>query len=497
MDELGLKRSNGLFRSFFFAVVLLWGRLALAIEGKSEPEKSDQLKPIFLGSPSFSVEFNDASLITKIFRKNPWFEEFIESNLYRGLVEDLGPVLLITGENLKNAWKGRLIDFLSSQFLKDEPIQIHYFLKENLVSPLSVVIPNVSEKKLKVVSGISDKFLRAPTQQEMLEADQSKHKISFAVRPLHVHSEKFATYQEGSCLAISRDPRVSIASGQYCKARTSESPDDGRLKLRLDQLFPQIWSFASKFYGFENELVLDFKYKLWDKNLRVTKGTLKVREGYTMAKGKVLASLFEVLPAQTVFFATIFTPFPESFDKDGIKTFLGLSREELSKKTPRQVTLAAWNRRGSAKGTTHVTAVLIQDSQVGGVSMESFPNVFSEKALAEIKFDRICDTYIVVTPYLEALEDLRQGCSKSIPVLSHKRPGISDQYDAEDSSTHVYFDLAALLTDSLKIGIDRAQEVNALKSPEVTEVLDLLNRLPAFGFQGIFHEGSLKFEGVL
>jgi hypothetical protein len=176
---------------------------------------------------------------------------------------------------------------------------------------------------------------------------------------------------------------------------------------------------------------------------------------------------------------------------------LASSREELLKKPVRPVTLAVWKRRGATTGSTYITAVLIQDDPQGGLSLEGIPKIFPEKNLAEIKFDRICNSHIVVTPYLEALDDLRQSCTKSIPVLSHKNPRIAESFGSAEGSSQVYFDLGLVLTDSLRLGVERSKDKNAGESAEVAQSLELLGRLPALGFRGALDNGFVKFEEVL
>ncbi len=468
-----------------------------AQEASPEGEKDYQLTPIVTSDPALTIELNDASLISTLFSKNQWFDAFLDSNLYRGVAEDLGPVFFMLGENLKNAWSGRLIDFLSGKLLTDEPIHFYYFARDGLVSPIAAVIPNLNESKTKVLTSISEKLLQPETKQEMLDLADPKQRKPFRVRPLHLYSEKFASYRENQCLALSRDPRVAISSGGYCSKTNPFAEDDVVLRVQLDQIFPQVWSFVSKFYGFEKDLIIKLKYKAWDKNFRISEGLLKVREGFIVPKGKSSVSLFDLLPAQTVFFTTFMTPFPENLDDVSLKSFLASSREEISKKPVRPATLALWKRRGATTGSTYVTAVLIQDGPNGSLSLDGIPKIFPEKSLAEIKFDRVCDHHIVVTPYLEALEDLRQGCIKNIPVLSHKNPRISESYGSAEGSSHVYFDLGLLLTDSLRLGVERSKDKNAGESPEVAQSLDLLGRLPVLGLRGAFENGFLKFEEVL
>ena len=69
-------------------------------------------------------------------------KEFQASNLFRGSMVRMGPVLYASGA--KDSWTGRLVDFLAERFCDGRPVRLSYFHSPGLISPLGVTLPALS-----------------------------------------------------------------------------------------------------------------------------------------------------------------------------------------------------------------------------------------------------------------------------------------------------------------------------------------------------------------
>ncbi|HTD53529.1 MAG TPA: hypothetical protein VK780_10935, partial [Thermoanaerobaculia bacterium] len=91
---------------------------------------ADDAPPPSVLAPEYEVTVSDGARIQKLFRENAWMKELQASNLFRGSMVRLGPVLYAAGT--RNTWKDRLVDFLAERFLDGRPVRVSYFHASNL-----------------------------------------------------------------------------------------------------------------------------------------------------------------------------------------------------------------------------------------------------------------------------------------------------------------------------------------------------------------------------
>ena len=59
--------------------------------------------------PEYELTVSDGARIKTLFRENAWAKELTASNLYRGAMVRLGPVMYAVAQDKRDGWKGRLI----------------------------------------------------------------------------------------------------------------------------------------------------------------------------------------------------------------------------------------------------------------------------------------------------------------------------------------------------------------------------------------------------
>ena len=435
--------------------------------------------------------------------KNGWIKNFRKTNLYRGLVDDVGPLLFLLGQNFENAWSGRLIDFIMESILEDGPIRLQYFSVHRLISPFGFSIPKASngpenlDEKIKIASKIIEKSAHEPIKQKMqrLASDAQSPFDFYDVTPLKIHTHKIAYINSENCISLAKDPRVTVSLSVNCKPITIDSRDfDGKITLDLRALFPQLSALLEKFLKFSNKIEIFLKYQAWDHFFRPTSIDWQTSRELGTSSDRNIGEIIDFLPSHTLFFTTINLPWPEKFTVEGLAQFLEPTVSTSHPSSYKSVTLVTWKRPPVQKGSTHITALVIPDPN-SEIDLLALPQIFSNKTPIEIKFDRVCTKYVVISPYVEALEELRETCAHKKPVLSHKHPGFLAA--AKKNSAHglLYIDFATFFIDAFQIGTERLKEKN-YESPEVIETLKVLKDIPSYAYLGALEDKTFRFKEV-
>ena len=166
-------------------------------------------------APEYEVTVSDGGRIKKLFRENAWMKEFQASNLFRGSMVRLGPVLYAAGSS--DSWKGRLVDFLAERFLDGRPVRLSYFRAPNLISPFGVTLPALTPVEREAVKLVV-KALRSGVDVATTVSLPGGRVEEVAVTPLALRLQRFAVVETPTCLAISRDPRIAAVLSRRCAA---------------------------------------------------------------------------------------------------------------------------------------------------------------------------------------------------------------------------------------------------------------------------------------
>ncbi|HVO50086.1 MAG TPA: hypothetical protein VMV60_03755, partial [Thermoanaerobaculia bacterium] len=86
--------------------------LALPLAAAENAPKAPTPPPEAL-VPEYTLTVTDGARLKAMLRENAWAKDFAASNLARGALVRLGPVLNAVGRDGKDGWKGRLVDFVA------------------------------------------------------------------------------------------------------------------------------------------------------------------------------------------------------------------------------------------------------------------------------------------------------------------------------------------------------------------------------------------------
>jgi hypothetical protein len=452
------------------------------------------LPPTPLLTPALTLKINDSSKIYKLVSRNSWFIKFKKTNLFRGLSDDIGPLYFLMGQNFHNAWQGRLIDFLLEEILDSDPVLLHYFSFDKLVSPFGFTASFQNHEKMKLAAKIMEKSASEPIVQKM---HLSENKLEpYQVQPLKIHSHRLSILNQEKCTSLSKDPRITVSLSIVCNSQlNTEDEFDATLLVNIREIFPQISAFIEKFLKLNNQIDIHFKYYPLDFNYKPVNIEWRQSGDIDVPSDSSMADIITILPSNTMFFSTLNVPLPENLSTQSITQFLDYSNANSKTYPYKPVTLASWKKPEWQRGTTHMTALIISDPQ-NKIQISDIPQLFSIKTPAEIKFDRICDKYVVITPYIEALTDLWDNCTQKRPTLSHKLPRfLSAAASSSDLKGLLYFNLATFLEDSFSIGVSQLQEKQD-GAPEIEEAIQILRESPFYAYVGKIENKTLKFLEV-
>lgn len=486
---------NLMLRSIlFFAFISLHSLNLYGSDSIKNDSEYKGLSPTSPLKPALTLKIQDASKLYKFFTKNPWFNQFKKTNLFRGLSDDIGPLYFLLGQNFNNAWEGRLIDFIMEQVLVSDPFLMHYYSHGNLVTPFGITIPKENEEKIKIASKILEKSAGEPVVQKMIvSSDQSD---TFQVQPLTIHSHRLSYINQKKCAILSKDPRISASLSLGCDSlQSKEEAYDAKLRVDLGELFPQLSQFMLKFLKLTSEVDILFKYFPLDNHYKPYSVDWQLSSDFEIPSDTSMADIINFLPAHTMFFSTLNIPWPDKLSPESLTRLLETSLTQTKEISFKPVTLAAWRVPQWKNGVTHMTALIISDVSKK-IDLIDIPQLFSAKTPVEIKFDRVCEKYVVITPYIEVLTELWENCSQRKPVLNHKIPRF---FSAAASSSSLkgllYFNLATLLVDSFEIGTIKLQEKIG-DPPEIEESLQILSAAPVYTYIGTLDNKTLKFTEV-
>jgi hypothetical protein len=440
--------------------------------------------------PEYEVTVSDGARLKKLLRENSWMKDFQASNLFRGSMVRLGPVLYAAGTN--DSWKGRLVDFLAERFLDGRPVRLSYFRAAGLVSPFGITLPAMSPREHAAVKLVA-KVLRS--------GEDVATKISFKagvvedvpVTPLALRLQKFAVVETPACLAISRDPRVAAVLSRRCapEVRLAAAIVD----VDMGVFFSSWSAVLEHLFGVGERLRLTFD---WDeKRARFTPALaeLALEKDHLLGAGRVDSELLGAIPADTLFLATVFLPDPGPLSIASVDTYFRTAREKRTAPAVPVTLVYLGMRTGEKDRPEALSALLVPQPRADDHALADLDALFNQSASYEVRASRACPGYVVLSPSKAALQRFADVCAGRQPSFRQMSPKLLAAFTQQPLSSGAFWNAGAFLKSAVAWGWrrdtpDRSDDEStgrrgdAPPPRELADAMQLLDRLPMYAFAG-------------
>ncbi len=450
--------------------------------------------------PEYEIQFSDVSLLKKAMNDNAWAKEFAQSNLYRGTMVKLGPVLFAVGNQEEDSWKGRLLDFLFDKILEGKRIGVSYFHQTKLVSPLGITVYNLSAADKALVGLFVEKNKLGPAvdaaEDDEEEAPKNKKKVK--VQPIGLRLQKFALVQGENCLAISRDPKLAANLGQKCD-KAPQKKGDAVVSIDLKEFFPSWYPVLDKVAGFGGKAELAFDYDKGQSCFVPAKAEVGLKPKHLMGQGKLSPELLGAIPADTLLQITSFLPVPTRLGEASMDTFF--EKKGATGKPPIPITVLYFGMKTSANGKPEaMSALLLPQDNIDDALLADVNKLFNQKSAFEVGYRKACGGYLALSPSATALDKIEATCAKKQASYAQMPQFLVKALTQDGISSSAVLNLGGFLKSALSYGWERenapdsAGKANVPK--EVAQAMDLLGRLPLYAFAGKAEKDKLAMNGV-
>lgn len=444
--------------------------------------------------PEYEVTLSDGARLKKLFKENAWMKEFQASNLFRGSMARLGPVLYAAGTN--DSWKGRLVDFLAERFLDGRPLRLSYFHAPDLVSPFGVTLPALSPREheaaklvVKVLRSGDDVVTKISLEENRIE--------DVTVTPLALRLQRFAAVVTPECLAISRDPRVAAVLSRHCEK-------ESRLAAAVVDVdthaFFSSWSAVLyRLFGVDDTLRLTFD---WDgKRARFTPAgaELSLTKDHLLGSGPVDPALLGAIPADTLFFATVFLPDPGALSVASVATYFRTAKEKKGANAVPVTLLYFGMTTGENDRPEALSALLVPQPKGDDRALADLDTLFNQSASYKVLASRACPGYVALSPSKAALAHIEEVCAGRRPSFQKMSPKLLQAFTRQPVSSGAFWNAGAFLKSAVAWGWRRdapdqekkwkgeepaARRGDTPLPKELADAMQLLDRLPMYAFAG-------------
>ena len=476
--------------------------LALPLAAAENAPKAPTPPPEAL-VPEYTLTVTDGARLKAMLRENAWAKDFAASNLARGALVRLGPVLNAVGRDGKDGWKGRLVDFVADRFLDGRPVTVSYFHTPGLVSPFGMTFPALTPREQSMVHLVLQGLRSGPdVAREVAEGEGGF--VSVKVTPLALRLQKFAAVETDSCLAVSRDPRVAATLAHSCALEPRLAA--ATLDVRTDEFFSAWSAVLEKLFGVGPGLRVTFD---WDaKKARFTPAgaALHLDKDHALGTASLDPSLLAAIPADAPFLATAVLPDPGRLDAASAEEYFRTAREKRTAGAYVPVTLVSLGMRAGKSGreerTEAMSVLLIPRAGAGDKAVADLDALFNRHGTYEVHASRACPGVVALSPSAAALERVADACAGRTPSFQQAPPKIVRAFTARPVSTAAFLNLGGFLRASLLWGWQREAPPEAkTKEPppppkEVVDAMRLLDRLPMYAFSGRAAGDAVVMTGV-
>ena len=451
--------------------------------------------------PEYEVTVSDGARIRKLFRENAWMKDFQSSNLFRGSMVRLGPVLYAAGT--KDSWQGRLVDFLAARFLDGRPVSISYFHAPNLVSPFGIMLPALSPMEREAAKVVV-KVLRSGGDVPTSISLEGGRVEEVAITPIALRLQRFAVAQTPTCLAISRDPRIAAVLSRRCALE----PRLAAAVVDVDtRAFFSAWSgVLDRLFGVRERLRLTFD---WDaKRARFTPGRAELALGkdHLLGTGPADAALLGAIPADTLFFATVFLPDPGPLSIDSVEAYFRTARQKKDVRAVPVALVFLGMRTAEGNRPEALSALLVPQPQGDARTLADLDALFNQSSTYEVRASRACTGIVALSPSKAALERIADVCAGRQPSFRQMSPRLLAAFTRQPLSSGVFWNAGAFLKSAVawgwqrdtpdRVGDESSTRRNDAPPPrELAEAMQLLERLPMYAFAGQVQGSAVVMSG--
>lgn len=480
----GRRRHRPLVPAALSAVLLLPTLGARAQESATPP-------PAVL-APELEVQVADVATVRRLFRDNAWMKDFQASNLYRGSMARLGPVLFAVGKGEQDGWQGRLVDFVADRLLAGRPVKLSYFRAKGLVSPLGLTLAGLGVAERQAAHLIIQAQRAADDVAETVVTRTGTATVK--VTPVRIRMQRFAVVEGAGCVTIARDPTVAATLAQLCDS--SGTPANA-VDVDLSQFFLS-WSVVlDKLFGVGPTLRITFDYDAGKARFAPTFAELPLRAGHLLGGDKLPAGLLALVPAETPFLATVVIPDPRPLDTESVEVYLHGDAHRRDRH-PLAITLVYLGMHTlEGNKTEAMSAILVPYDKVTEDDLAGLNDLFNARDRFEVGFSRACPGFIAISPSAAALRGIEEACQGKRPSFRQLSPRIVAALTERPSSAAVLVNFGSFLRSTLEFGyLAQAQKPQESLPPEVSDSMTLLDRLPMYAFVGTATKDALRMRGV-
>lgn len=451
--------------------------------------------------PEYEIQFSDVSQLKRALNENAWAKELAQSNLYRGTLVKLGPVLFAVGTEDADSWKGRLLDFMYEKILSGKRIGVSYFHKTGLVSPLGVTLFNLSTADKAIVSLLLEKNkLADPVMTEIELADKTKAKVK--VQPIGIRLQKFAVALGANCLGISRDPKVAAQLGHEC-AKAVQKKNDAVVSVDLKEFFPAWYPVLGRLAGVGRYAQLAFDYDKGQACFVPAKAEVELQASHAVGLGKMGLDLLAALPADTLLQVTAFLPDPGRLSPATVETYFQEGKAHPGKR-PIPVSLLYFGMAMGLNGRPEaMSAVVLPQEQINDALFADLNKLFSETTQFEVKYRKVCGRFLALGPSKQALDKVEATCEKKQPSFAQMPQFLVKALTQDELSSATVLNLGGFLRSTLAFGWEKENPPPSSGPPnkgslprEIAQAMDLMGRLPLYAFAGKVEKDKLALNGV-
>ncbi len=453
-------------------------------------------------APEYEVTVSDGARLRKVLRENAWMKDFQASNLFRGSMVRLGPVLYAAGA--KDSWKGRLVDFLADRFVDGRALRLSYFHAPGLVSPFGVSLPALTSAE-REAAALVVRALRSGDDVPTRIALEGGRVEEVAVTPIALQFQRFAVAQTPTCLAISRDPRVAAALSRRC----APEPRPAAAVIDVDtRAFFSAWStVVERLFGVGRRLTLTFDWDSRRARFTPSGGELALARDHLLSVGPADAALLGAIPADALFFATVFLPDPGPLSIASVQTYFktAAQRKDARAVPVSVVYLGMQTARGDKPEALSV--LLVAQPRGDDGALADLDALFNQSAAYEVHASRACPGFVALSPSKAALDRIGEVCAGRQPSFRQMSPRLLAAFTRQPLSSGVFWNAGGFLKSAVAWGWqrdtpDRAGDESARRRGEtpppreLVEAMQLLERLPMYAFAGRAQGSAVVLTGA-
>ncbi len=459
-------------------------------------------------TPEYELTVSDPAELRRLFRENAWMKDFQGSNLYRGTMARLGPVLFALAREGTDSWKGRLLDFVVENLVDGRPTTLSYFHAPDLASPFGVTVSGLTPRATKALALLLDRQ-RTRADVPILVSVLNGTYESVSVTPVAFKGQKFAAVASGSCLSVGRDPAVAAALSYRCGGRATALPGSATLSVDTAAFFSSWSTVLEKLFGVGPSFRASFSFDSAKSRYVPAKAELALRKGHLLGTAPLDSSLLSAIPADALFFATALIPDPGALSPEGAEEYL---RTIKAKPPARYVPVALVylgmraegrdNGGSTAARTEALSVLLLPQPRSGDAAQAAVGRLFGSTRRYRVEASYACPGYAAISPSPTALARIEAACSRKAPSFLQLSPRLVQSFARRPLSAGVFVNVGSYLRHAMTLGWDLANAgtpagaERAAKPPEVADGLALLDRLPMFAFAGAVQGDAILLTGV-